>query len=150
MRGGLLLTRHADHQTTQHPRNKGTRPAQHHRERHRPSGFAFALADRIDFLDKTHWEKVTSHDSLFLSPRYLRVLEDAGPDNLRQCYALIFKDKETRRRGSRAVCDCFSRTPSQEVVEEHSSSMDSKKRCSSAATFFLGHARHLVRAERGP
>src|SRR5688572_2598430 len=66
----------------------------HHRERHRPSGFAFALADRIDFLDKTHWEKVTSHDSLFLSPRYLRVLEDAGPDNLRQCYALIFKDKE--------------------------------------------------------
>ncbi len=66
----------------------------HHRERHRPSGFAFALADRIDFLDKTHWDKVTSHDSLFLSRRYLRVLEDAGPDNLRQCYALIFRDKE--------------------------------------------------------
>src|SRR5687768_496682 len=66
----------------------------HHRERHRPSGFAFALADRIDFLDQTHWNKVTSHDSLFLSPRYLRVLEDAGPENLRQCYALIFRDKE--------------------------------------------------------
>jgi hypothetical protein len=66
----------------------------HHRERHRPSGFAFALADRIDFLDKTHWDKVTSTDSLFLSRRYLRVLEDAGPDNLRQCYALIFRDKE--------------------------------------------------------
>ena len=66
----------------------------HHRERHRPSGFAFALADRIDFLDKTHWEKVTSHDSLFLSPRYLRVLENAGPENLRQCYALIFRDKD--------------------------------------------------------
>ncbi len=66
----------------------------HHRERHRPSGFAFALADRIDFLDKTHWNKVTADKSLFLSPRYLRVLEDAGPDNLRQCYALIFRDKE--------------------------------------------------------
>lgn len=66
----------------------------HHRERHRPSGFAFALADRIDFLDKTHWDKVTSNDSLFLSRRYLRVLEDAGPDNLRQCYALIFREKE--------------------------------------------------------
>ena len=66
----------------------------HHRERHRPSGFAFALADRVDFLDKTHWDKVTANDSLFLSRRYLRVLEDAGPDNLRQCYALIFREKE--------------------------------------------------------
>lgn len=66
----------------------------HHRERHRPSGFGFAIADRIDFLDKTHWNKVTSHDSLFLSPRYLRVLETAGPENLRQCYALIYNDKD--------------------------------------------------------
>lgn len=31
---------------------------------------------------------------MFLSPRYLRVLEDAGPDNLRPCYALVFQDKE--------------------------------------------------------
>lgn len=67
---------------------------EHHRERHRPSGFGFAIADRIDFLDKTHWNKVTSHDSLFLSPRYLRVLETAGPENLRQCYALIYNDKD--------------------------------------------------------
>jgi hypothetical protein len=67
---------------------------EHHRERHAPSGFAFALADSIDYLDLEHWEKVTSHDSLFLSPRYLRVLEEAGPENLRQCYALIFKEKE--------------------------------------------------------
>jgi hypothetical protein len=66
----------------------------HHRERHRPSGFAFAVADRIDFFDKTHWDKVTSQDSLFLSRRYLRVLEEAGPENLRQCYALVFRDKE--------------------------------------------------------
>lgn len=66
----------------------------HHRERNRPSGFAFAVADRIDFFDKTHWDKVTSNDSLFLSRRYLRVLEDAGPENLRQCYALVFRDKE--------------------------------------------------------
>jgi len=65
-----------------------------HRERHRPSGFGFAIADSINFLDQTHWEKVTSHDSLFLSRRYLRVLENAGPDNLRPRYALIFRDKE--------------------------------------------------------
>ena len=67
---------------------------QSHKERHRPSGFGFALADRIDYLDKTHWQQVTAHDSLFLSPRYLRVLETAGPENLRQRYALIFRDNE--------------------------------------------------------
>lgn len=66
----------------------------HHRARHTPSGFAFALADSIDYLDQTHWATVTSHNSFFLSPRYLRVLEDAGPENLRPCYALIFQEKE--------------------------------------------------------
>jgi len=67
---------------------------EHHKERHRPSGYAFAVADSIDYLDLAHWNKVTTQDSLFLSPRYLRVLEEAGPDNLRQRYALIFRDKE--------------------------------------------------------
>ena len=67
---------------------------EHHRERHRPSGYAFAVADSIEFLDKGHWDHVTSHDSLFLSRRYLRVLEEAGPENVRQCYALIFREKE--------------------------------------------------------
>jgi hypothetical protein len=66
----------------------------HHKERHRPSGCAFAIADSIDYFDKAHWDKVTSHDSLFLSRRYLRVLEVAGPENLRPCYALIFREKE--------------------------------------------------------
>jgi predicted N-acyltransferase len=66
----------------------------HHNERHRPSGFGFALADSIDYLDRAHWNMVTSHDSLFLSRRYLRVLEEAGPDNLRQCYALIYRGSE--------------------------------------------------------
>ena len=67
---------------------------EHHRERHRPSGYAFAIADSIDYFDQAHWDKVTGHDSLFLSRRYLRVLEEAGPENLRQCYALIFREKE--------------------------------------------------------
>jgi len=66
---------------------------EHHRERHTPSGFDFALADSIDYLDQKHWSAVTAHDSLFLSPRYLQVLETAGPDNIRQRYALIFQDK---------------------------------------------------------
>lgn len=67
---------------------------EHHQERHRPSGFGFSLADSIDYLNQAHWDSVTSHDSLFLSRRYLRVLEEAGPDNLRQCYFLIFRGRE--------------------------------------------------------
>jgi hypothetical protein len=65
----------------------------HHRERHTPSGFDFALADSIDYLDQKHWSAVTAHDSLFLSRRYLQVLESAGPENIRQRYALIFQNK---------------------------------------------------------
>jgi hypothetical protein len=66
---------------------------EHHRERHTPSGFDFALADSIEYLDQKHWEAVTAHNSLFLSRRYLQVLESAGPVNIRQRYALIFQNK---------------------------------------------------------
>jgi predicted N-acyltransferase len=66
----------------------------HHKERHRPSGFGFALADSVDYLDGARWDGLTAKNSLFFSRRYLRVLEEAGPDNLRQRYALIFRGRE--------------------------------------------------------
>lgn len=65
-----------------------------HEERHRPTGFGFALADNVDYLDVNRWDMLTKGDSLFLSRRYLRVLEDAAPDNLQQRYALIFRGRE--------------------------------------------------------
>lgn len=65
-----------------------------HRERHRPTGFGFALSDSIDYMDAARWDALTAHASLFLSRRYLRVLEEAGPENLRQRYALIFRGRE--------------------------------------------------------
>jgi hypothetical protein len=65
-----------------------------HEERHRPSGFGFALADNVDYLDANRWDTLTRSDSLFFSRRYLRVLEDAAPDNLQQRYALIFRGRE--------------------------------------------------------
>ena len=65
-----------------------------HRERHRPSGFGFALADSIDYLDAVRWDAVTQDSSVYLSRDYLRVLETAGPENLRQRYALIFQGRE--------------------------------------------------------
>ena len=65
-----------------------------HKERHRPTGFGFALADSIDYLDANHWQAVTSGQSLFLTPQYLRVLELVGPENLQQRYALIFRGRQ--------------------------------------------------------
>jgi hypothetical protein len=62
-----------------------------HRERHRPSGFGFALGDSIRHLDAQRWDAVCAGQSLFLQRRYLEVLEDAGPDNLTPRYALIFR-----------------------------------------------------------
>ena len=65
-----------------------------HRDRHRPTDFGFALADRVDYLDGAAWDSLTAQDSVFLSRRYLRVLEDCGPRNVRQRYALIFRGRE--------------------------------------------------------
>jgi predicted N-acyltransferase len=65
-----------------------------HQERHRPTGFGFALSDSVDYLDAARWDALTRPASLFLSRPYLRVLEEAGPDNLRQRYALIFRGRE--------------------------------------------------------
>lgn len=62
-----------------------------HRERHRSSGFGFALADSIDYLDAARWDEVTHASSVYLSRQYLRLLESSGPENLRQRYALIFQ-----------------------------------------------------------
>jgi hypothetical protein len=65
-----------------------------HRERHRPSGFGFALGDSIRYLDAAHWDAASVGQSLFLQRRYLQVVEDAGPDNLVPRYALIFRGHE--------------------------------------------------------
>jgi hypothetical protein len=66
--------------------------ARHH-ERHRPSGFGFALADSIDYVDPVRWDALTAGASLFLQRRYLGVLERAGPDNLEPRYAVIHRGR---------------------------------------------------------
>jgi hypothetical protein len=62
-----------------------------HEERHRPSGFQFAFADRIDFLNASSWNAVATNGSLFLRREVLRVIEQHGPDNVEPRYALIFR-----------------------------------------------------------
>lgn len=65
-----------------------------HRARHRPTGFGFAFADSVEYLDAARWDALTVGGSLFLSRPYLRVLEEAGPENLRQRYAMVFRGRE--------------------------------------------------------
>src|SRR5215213_234908 len=65
-----------------------------HRARHRPTGYGFAFADSVEYLDAARWDALTAGQSLFLSRQYLRVLEEAGPENLRQRYAMVFRGRE--------------------------------------------------------
>lgn len=64
-----------------------------HEERHRPSGFNFAFADRVDFLNRAAWDSVTQGGSPFLRRDVLRMIERYGPDNLVPRYATIFRDE---------------------------------------------------------
>ena len=63
-----------------------------HRDRHRPTGFGFLFADRIDYLDGEKWDMVTNCNTVFLRRDVLRVIEQHGPENLRPRYAMIFRD----------------------------------------------------------
>jgi hypothetical protein len=67
---------------------------QRHEERHRPSGFHFAFADRIDYLHPERWDGVTAEASIFLRRDILRVVEKHGPDNIEPRYALICRDEK--------------------------------------------------------
>ncbi|MFN8012140.1 MAG: GNAT family N-acetyltransferase [Holophagaceae bacterium] len=63
-----------------------------HVERHRPSGFTFALADSVAMLNPEHWDALTAGASVYLSRTYLQVLESARPENLRPHVALVYRD----------------------------------------------------------
>ena len=65
-----------------------------HRERHRSSGFQFAVADRIAYLDASAWDQVTADASVFLSRGYREVLEKHGPEDLLPAYALVYSDEK--------------------------------------------------------
>jgi hypothetical protein len=62
-----------------------------HRIRHRPSGFHFLLAERIDQLRSDHWDALVARSSVCLGRPFLRLLEQAGPDNLKMHYAMAYQ-----------------------------------------------------------
>ena len=87
-----------------------------HRERHRPTGLGFALADSIDYLIPSDWDHVTSNSTVFLSRDYLRTLETAGPTNSRQRYALIYRGKApVAAVSAQSVSVSASSVPSSEI-----------------------------------
>jgi hypothetical protein len=65
-----------------------------HKERHTPTSFGFAFADRIDYLDAARWDSVVGGQSIFLRRAMLRHIEQNGPENIRPRYAMIFRDDE--------------------------------------------------------
>ncbi len=63
-----------------------------HRQRHRPTGFAFALFDRIGMVRPDHWDSLVAGHSVCLSRAFLETLECHAPAPLRPHYALIYRD----------------------------------------------------------
>lgn len=59
--------------------------------RKQPSGFGFAFADRVDYLDPVRWDAVTGGSTIFLQRDTLRVMEQHGPENVEPRYALLFR-----------------------------------------------------------
>lgn len=58
----------------------------------RPSGHAFALADRVAFLNAAHWDAVCAQASVFMQRAYLEAFEAHPPDNVQVRYALAHRD----------------------------------------------------------
>jgi predicted N-acyltransferase len=52
----------------------------------------FALADSIAFLNANDWDCVSARSGLFLSRRFLGLLEQKGPENLTMHYALAYAE----------------------------------------------------------
>ena len=62
-----------------------------HQERHTPTGFGFAFADRIDYLDGARWDQAVDGQSVFMRRGVLRHIEKHGPENVQPRYVLMFR-----------------------------------------------------------
>jgi hypothetical protein len=65
-----------------------------HDLRHRPSGFHFVLAERIDQLRGDAWDAVTARASVCMGRPFLRLLERCGPSRLKMHYALVYRGSD--------------------------------------------------------
>lgn len=65
---------------------------QRFRQRRTPTGCAYALADGVSMLNPEHWDLLTRGRSVFLSRRYLTVLQQHAPAGVRLHAALVYRD----------------------------------------------------------
>lgn len=65
---------------------------QRFRLRRTPTGCAYALADDVSMLNPEHWDLLTRGKSVFLSRRYLAVLQQHAPPGVRLHAALVYRD----------------------------------------------------------
>ena len=63
-----------------------------HRARSAPTGYEFAIADRVGLLNAADWDAVTAGGSVFTSRAYLGALDAAAPANLTPRYAIAYRD----------------------------------------------------------
>lgn len=64
-----------------------------HRDRHRPTGYGFAIAEHLDQLNAEHWDAVTAASSLFLQRPYLTALGESPPEGMALRYALLYRER---------------------------------------------------------
>ena len=57
-----------------------------------PESIRFALADSIAFLNASDWDRVAARSGLFLSRRFLGLVEQNRPENLTLHYALAYTE----------------------------------------------------------
>src|SRR5690349_18848694 len=63
------------------------------RLRRTPSGAHYAIADSVGMLNPAHWDALTASASVFMSRKYLEVLETSGPPGLRSHLGLVYQDR---------------------------------------------------------
>ncbi len=54
------------------------------------TGFHFALASKIDYLNADHWDKVTENSSIFLSREYLEAAQLEFTDDIIRDFAMVY------------------------------------------------------------
>ncbi len=76
------------------PLRSASRAWTRHRIRHTSVGCGCLFADRIDYINTDHWDRLVQSQSLCMSRRYLKVLEQHGPSNIVGRYAIVYRGDE--------------------------------------------------------
>ncbi|MBM80496.1 MAG: GNAT family N-acetyltransferase [Planctomycetaceae bacterium] len=63
-------------------------------ERRLLTDLEFAFADRLEFLNESHWDEVARHGSIFLDRRYLTTLAESGLQDVSFRYGLIYRTRQ--------------------------------------------------------